>query len=219
MNRKGRTKEQKPDRGNVETAAEYYQLKTQAVEDLVTANEENSPPVSPEEIRRYTSRGRLRTAGWVKPVLIKWWFPAAICFFFIWGLGTYVQNMLDLLVITGIALGFATDLLTNNVLRFAAKEKGGNDRWMMYPKKGFASLPLNVIHSGIVLFLVYTAYNAVNAMLIAWQGLEAEAVPLGVEPILFGLLYLAFDMLLIAMKHGFRAVLRDAERKAGGTRR
>ena len=42
---------QQPDRA--ESSAAYYELKTRAVEDLVTANEENSPPVSPEEIRKY----------------------------------------------------------------------------------------------------------------------------------------------------------------------
>ena len=36
-------------RERAESAASYYELKTQAVEDLVSANEENSPPVSREE--------------------------------------------------------------------------------------------------------------------------------------------------------------------------
>ena len=202
-------------RERAESAASYYELKTQAVEDLVSANEENSPPVSREEIRKYTSRGRLKLADWVKLLAIKWWFAAAVCFFFLWGLGTYVPSILDLLVITGIALGFVTDLLTNNVLRFVAPTKGANDRWMMYPKKGYISLPLNLVHAGLVLFLVYTAYNALNALIISLGGLESTAVPLGVEPILFGLLYLGFDMLLITLKHVAQNMLKDAEKKAG----
>lgn len=201
----------------LDTAAAYYDLKTQAVEDLITADEDNSPPVSPEEIRKYTSHSRLKIADWVKLLLVKWWFAAAVCFFFLWGLGTYVPHLLDLLVITGVALGFVTDLLTNNVLRFVAPRKGANDRWMMYPRKGFLSLPLNVLHSGLVLFLVYTAYNALNGLLVSLQGLEATSVPIGVEPILFGLLYLGFDLLLIALKHTAQSMLRDAEKKARGT--
>ena len=202
-------------RERAESAASYYELKTQAVEDLVNANAENSPPVSREEIRKYTSRGRLKVADWVKLLAVKWWFAAAVCFFIIWGLGTYVPHLLDLLVITGVALGFVTDLLTNNVLRFIAPTKGANDRWMMYPKKGFISLPLNLLHAGVVLFLVYTAYNALNVLIISLGGMEADAVPLGVEPILFGLLYLGFDMLLITLKHVAQNMLRDAEKKAG----
>ena len=84
-----------------EPAADYYALKTQAVEDLVTANEENSPEVSREELRKYTSRSRLHLADWVKLLMVKWWFAAAVCFFFLWGLGTYVRNLPDLLLITG----------------------------------------------------------------------------------------------------------------------
>ena len=208
-------KEKRSPREQPEQTADYYELKTGAVEDLVTANEENSPPVSAEEIRKYTSRSRLHLAGWVKLLLVKWWFAAAVCFFFLWGLGTYVANLLDLLVITGVGLGFVTDLLTNNVLRFVAKTKGANDRWMMYPKKGYISLPLNVLHAFVVLFLVYTAYNAANGMLISLGGMEQTAVPLGVEPILFGLLYLGFDMLLIALKHMGQNMVKDARSRAG----
>ena len=215
MSRKG--KSGKHPEWREEAAGSYYDLKTQAVEDLVTADESNSPPVSAEEIRKYTSRSRLKVADWVKLLLVKWWFAAAVCFFFIWGLGTYVPHLLDLLVITGVALGFVTDLLTNNVLRFVAPRKGANDRWMMYPRKGFASLPLNILHAGIVLFLVYTAYNALNGLLIALGGLENTSVPLGVEPILFGLLYLGFDLMLIALKHAAQNMFRDAEKKVRGT--
>lgn len=214
MSRKDRRsrRDNRTDREDV--PASWYDLKTRAVEDLVTANEENSPPVSPAEIRKYTSGGRLKVADWVKLLLVKWWFAAAVCFFFLWGLGTYVPHMLDLLVITAVASGFVTDLLTNNVLRFVSPTPGANARWMMYPKKGFISLPLNLLHAALVLFLVYTAYNALNAGLIAVSGMTADAVPLGVEPILFGLLYLGFDLMLIALKHAAQNMLKDARKKA-----
>ena len=148
-------------------------------------------------------------------LLIKWWFSAAVCFFFLWGLGTLVPSVLDQLVITGLALGFVTDLLTNNAIRYFAAKDGGNDRWMMYPRKGFWSLPLNVLHAGAVLFLVYTAYNMINGALIGLSGAGPDAVPLGVEPILFGLLCLGFDLALIGLKRGLKRVLSDARRSAG----
>ena len=85
MSRESRKKAREAEaRERAESAASYYELKTQAVEDLVSANEENSPPVSREEIRKYTSRGRLKLADWVKLLAIKWWFAAAVCFFFLW---------------------------------------------------------------------------------------------------------------------------------------
>ncbi len=214
MSRKNQKAGQAPEREPARDAAEYYRLHTRAVEDLVTASEENSPEVSREELRKYTSRGRLRLADWVKLLLIKWWFAAAVCFFFLWGLGTVVPNLLDLMVITAVALGFVTDLLTNNALRFFAQKQGTNDRWMMFPRKGFVSLPLNVLHSFAVMFLVYTAYNALNGAWIALNGLEADAVPLGVEPIGFGLLCLGADLALIGMKHLLLRIVADARAKS-----
>ena len=201
-------------------ASGYYDLKTQAVDDLLNASEENAPKVSREELRKFTSqgKGRMQVVDWVKLLLVKWWFAAAVCFFFIWGLAPFVPNVLDQLVIAGLALGFVTDLLTNNVLRFLAKRKGGNDRWMMFPRKGFWSLPLNVLYAGVIMFLVYTAYNVLNRALIALNGLPGDAVPLGVGPILFGLLCLGFDLMLIGMKHGFQKIIAEAQRKAGAGR-
>ena len=201
-------------------ASGYYDLKTQAVDDLLNASEENAPKVSREELRKFTSQGksRMQVADWVKLLLVKWWFAAAVCFFFIWGLAPFVPNVLDQLVIAGLALGFVTDLLTNNVLRFLAKRKGGNDRWMMFPRKGFWSLPLNVLYAGVIMFLVYTAYNVLNRALIALNGLPGDAVPLGVGPILFGLLCLGFDLMLIGMKHGFQKIIAEAQLKAGAGR-
>ena len=50
MSKKRKTGPEKPE---VEKQSEYYRLKTQAVDDLVTANEDNSPEVSEEELRAY----------------------------------------------------------------------------------------------------------------------------------------------------------------------
>lgn len=193
-------------------AAEYYNLHTQAVDDLVTADKNNSPPVSESELEKYRSH-TLKIPKWLKLGFIKFWFPAAVCFFFLWGLSPYVAAILDLLVITGIALGFVTDLLTNNVLRYIAKTPGENDKWMMFPRKGFITLPLNILYAGLLLFFVFNAYNAGNALIIRLSGASADSVPLGVEPILFGLLYLGFDLLLLGIRRTFGRIVSDAKEK------
>lgn len=193
------------------TASEYYRLKTDAVDALVNANEFNSPPVSRAELEKYRSHGKIKIPMWLKLGFVKFWFPAAVCFFFLWGLSAYFGSMLDLLVVTGIAMGFVTDLLTDNVIRFIARTEGENDRWMMFPKKRFASLPLNVLYAGILLFLVFSAYTAANLAIIRLTAAPEDSVPLGVEPLLFGLLYLLFDLALLGMKRGFKRILEDAK--------
>ena len=196
------------------SASEYYRLNTQAVKDLVEADVSNSPKVSREELNKYRSGLHMSVAGWVKLLFIKFWFPGSVCFFFFWGLSPYVADLLDMLVILGLALGVVTDLLTNNVLRFFAEKKGDNDRWMMIPEKSFSTLFLNILYAFVLLFFVFTLYNFINGVIVSFTG-EVEQVPLGVEPILFGLFYLGFDMLCIWMKHTFTRIIEDAKAAAG----
>ena len=196
MSKKRTNGSEKPE---VEKQSEYYKLKTEAVNDLVSANEENSPQVSEEELRAYQSGPKMKVADWVKMLLIKAWFAGAVCFFFIWGLGGLLGNELDILFVTGMALGLVTDWLTNPVLRFFEKTPGENARWMMVNRKGMSGLFLNVLYGYLVLFLVYLLYNAINLAASRLTG-TAGLVVLGVEPILFGLFCLGADLLMIQLK-------------------
>lgn len=210
MSKKRNNQRSKPE---VEKQTDYYKLKTDAVNDLVTANEENSPPVSEEELRAYRSGSKLKVADWVKMLFIKFWFSAAVCYFFFWGLGGLLPSVLDQLVVTGLALGVATDMLTNPVLRFFEKTKGENARWMMVTRKTYSGLFLDILYSYVVLFLVFTLYNVINVAAIRITGAPSDQVILGVEPILFGLFYLGFDLLLIRMKHMVSGMIHDATKK------
>lgn len=197
-------------------AAEYYKLNLKAVDDLVEADVSNSPKVSEEELRKYRSGPKLRLSEGLKALLIKAWFNGATCFFFLWGLGTYLNDPLDQLVILGLALGAVNDLLTNNIYRFYAKAPGANDRWMMFPQPAFWTLPLNLVYAFVLLFCVVTTYNAVNAAIIHLTRAASDSVPLGVGPILFGVFATAWDTVFITIKHTARSVFTDARRAAKG---
>ena len=202
-----------PEKPEVEKQSEYYRLKTDAVNDLVTANEENSPQVSEAELRAYRSGPKMKVADWVKVLFLKGWFAGAVCYFFFWGLGGFLPSVLDQLVVTGLALGIVTDLLTNPALRFFERTKGENARWMMVTRKTHSGLFLNILYGYVVLFLVFTLYNVINIAAIQIFGLPGDQVVLGVEPILFGLFYLGFDLLLIKMKQTIQGMVRDAMKK------
>ncbi len=196
------------------SAADYYRLNTKAVDDLVNATAENSPPVSREELKKYRAGGKLTIADWLKAVLIKAWFGGVVCYFVVWGLGIYVHDQLDLLLIAGIALGFVTDLITNNIFRFIAKPSGANDRWMMFPRKKFITLPLNILYAYLLLFCVVLTYQLIFLAIISFTGAR-DTVPLGVGPILFGAFTTAWDLLFLAMKRLAVRILADAKEKAG----
>lgn len=190
--------------------SDYYKLNTKAVDDLVSANAENSPEVPMEELQKYRSKSGLHLPGWLKAVLLKAWFAGATCFFIFWGLGLYLTNLGDMLLVFGLALGLVTDLLVNNILRFAAATPGENDGWMMFPKKGMGSFFLNILYGFFLLFCVYTLYQLINSALVSLTG-RSDTVPLGVEPILFGLFYTGFDLVFIGLKHLAGRILSDAK--------
>ena len=105
----------------------YYKLHREAIENLVTADSENSPRYSREELERYRSgKIKWRFPETLKVILIKWWFYGAVCFFVFMGLGMLVPNQIDMLFIAAIIMGMVTDLLINHFLRFTEKLPGGN---------------------------------------------------------------------------------------------
>lgn len=199
------------------STAEYYQLNTKAVSDLVHANEENSPEVSEEELKKYRSKSKLKLPAWLKVLFVKFWFNGAVCFFFFWGLGTYVTNQLDMLVIIGVAMGVITDVLTNNVIRWMATTPNANDAWMMLPKKGYASFFLNILYAFVVLACVVMLYNVINYLYIDITG-DADKIFLGVEPILYGLFYLGFDLIFLFFKKLLKKIVADAKNSVNNGR-
>ncbi len=192
--------------------AKYYRLKTRAVDDLVNANAQNSPEVSPEELRKYHSGPHLNLSDWLKAVLIKAWFAGVIGYFFIWGLSTFTLNPWDHIVILGVALGTVTNLITNNVLRFIARKRGSYDRWMMVTSGKLLYLPVDIGYALVLVICVLMTYNAINAAFAVLRGTE-NAV-LGVEPVLFGVFTTAWDLLFLGIKQTLKKIFSDAKRKA-----
>lgn len=185
-----------------------YSLNTEAVEKLASADQETVPDYSKKELNKYRTRGRIHLPNWLKVIAIKAWFAGAVCFFILWGLGNYIGG-LDMLVVCAIALGMVTDLLTNNTLRFLEKNPGENDGWMMIPPKGLRSFVLNLLYACVIMACVFLFYNVLNYAIMAVTGVE-DTVFVGVEPLLFGLLCMGFDMLLIGIKRLLLSIFRDA---------
>ncbi|MCR4793360.1 MAG: hypothetical protein K5871_11455 [Lachnospiraceae bacterium] len=209
MSKKKTSIDEKKDKADIES--NYYDLHSEAIDELVNATEDNSPEVSDEEIARYTGRKvKFKGGPLIRAILIKWWFAGCVCFLFLWGLGLYITDMLDQLFILGLAGGVFTDLLVNNVLRFTESTKGANDKYMMFPDKRYRNFIFNIIYSFVILFFVMTVYAAVNAFAANVTG-ASDMLALGVEPILYGALYTGFDLLLIKMKNVFAGIIKDAK--------
>lgn len=207
-------KRKQPQQTEKKGVENYYDLKTDAVEKLVNAKD--APEVSEAEIRKYKSGGKLRIPSWLKILFVKFWFSGAVCYFFIWGLGNYVQG-LDKMVIIALGMGMVTDLLVNHFLRAFEPEERAYDKWMMVTFRKWWSIVLNVVYAGVILYCIVQAYTAINTIL--YGDPETSENILGVEPLLFGVLYVAFDMLFITIKNGLVRIVSDAEEKVSGGRK
>lgn len=194
--------------------ASYYNLHTEAVEDLVTATKENTPRYSEEELTKYRSgRKKWKLPQGLKAVLIKFWFYGAVCFFGFMGLGMYLADGLDMLFVGAVLLGMVTDLLINHFLRFTEQLPGGSKKWMMVTRRGAAGFFMNLLYGFVLMFLVYTLYVGINAALLQLAGGEGAPV-LGVEPILFGLFTTGMDSLCVGCRNLLQRIVADARKKA-----
>ena len=195
------------------SSADYYKLKTDAVDRLVNAEKKTYDKTKGDPGKQYRSKGFLdKIPSWVKALFIKFWFNGAICFFIFWGLGLYVTSMLDMIFVLAVVMGMVTDILVNNAFRFLATYEGQNDKWMMFPKKKYWTFVANILYAFPVLVGVIWFYNVYNIVLNMIKGTEGEMY-LGVEPIVFGLSYMAIDMLFIIMKHTMIKIISDAKQK------
>ena len=205
-----------PSKPSADKDTRPYELKTDAVDRLVNAEKKTYPKLTLENDPRRAYRRDLldRIPSWAKALFIKFWFNGAVCFFIFWGLGILVSNMENMIIILAIVLGMVTDILVNNIFRFCAVTEGANDKWMMFPKKRYFSFFLNILYAFALLLAVIWLYNVINGIANQMAGTESM-VYLGVEPILFGLFYMATDLLCIAVKNFAGKIVADAKQKNG----
>ena len=191
-----------------------YDLKKDAVDRLVNADKKTYPKGQKDPGKQYRSGLLDKIPTWVLALFMKFWFNGAVCFFIFWGLGLYITDMLDMIVIMAVVLGMVTDILVNNAFRFFETYKGQNSKWMMFPKKAYWTFLANIPYSFVILWCVMWIYNVINVAGNVINGTDNQMY-LGVEPIMFGVFYVAVDMCFIGMKNLMIQIINDAKQKNG----
>lgn len=190
-----------------------YKINKAAVDRLVNADKKTYPKTNIDLGKKYRSKGFIdKIPDWIKALFIKFWFNGAVCFFIFWGLGMLIFG-LDMIVVMGVVLGMVNDLLVNNVFHFFAITPGSNNKWMMFPKRKLWTFFANIVYSTLILFIVVWIYSIINIAYNAIMG-TTNQIGLGVEPVFFGILYMAVDMLFVGMKNLFIRIVTDAKEKA-----
>ncbi len=190
-----------PRRVNKDSDKDNYKINTSAVDRLVDASKGKAQKVDDSEVNQYKSGKLQRIPTFIKAIIVKWWFAGASCFFFLWGLGSVIHDQLALLFVFAFGLGVITNYLTNNFLRFLESSRQEYDIWIVFPWRKWWTIFLDIAYSFLLLYAVVKTYDLINIIVINTQGLDPTSVPLGVEPLLFGVFYVVYDLIVVWLRN------------------
>ncbi len=199
-----------PEEEKIEQELNYH-FSSEAVEALANADTEEIPQYSEEELKKYRKK-KFQIPMLAKVLFIKAWFYGAVCYFVLMGLGLYLRG-LDMYVVLAMIMGMATDLLTNNVLRFIEELPGENHKYLFVNKRGVIGLFANVLYHCILVYLVMWLYESINVFAELLHK-DPTRVFLGVEPILFGIFAMGIDMVFVGFKRLLSSIVNDAKESA-----
>lgn len=204
------------------TIENYYDLKSDAVDELVEALKtgEGDEKLS-TNISEITGEEPAKTKGgkdfdpykidklsklpvWLKALFIKWWFAGLVCYFVNMGLGTYFQSdsqQTDLFFLSGLVLGLVTELFVNPIFRMLESDDKEYNNYMMFPFpfKAYWTFFTNLIYYLAVLIVVNFMYLGLNQFIVLCGG-SATSIHVGVEPLLYATFAVIADMAFIGIK-------------------
>jgi len=200
---------------------EDYSLKVEAVETLTKAINEGTIKEIPEEQKKaeqqsYKVDKLAKIPSWIKVIFVKFWVAGAICFFFMWGLGMYIKNSLDMYVVVSLAFAFINDLFVNSAFLYFESDKKEYHKWLLVPVPAkkiwtiFVNIPIGFLEA----FLINQLYALTNKIVVTVGNLDPNTIPVTMEPLLFGLFYVIVNLFLLLIKNTIVNIVNDALKKA-----
>lgn len=210
------------------TIENFYDLKVDKVDELVAALKDETPEDAANDLtmfisdctgdddpKNFTRSGRKKKFDpyktdflgkipvWVKALFIKWWFAGVVCYFVMFGLQSLMNSPTeDAILFTGIVLGLVVEVLVNPLFRYMERGEKEYDNYTMFPFpfKAYWTFFTNVLYYVLVLVCVYFGFYFGLNELINYINGTTGAIPLGVEPLLFGTFCVITDMIFIGIK-------------------
>ncbi|MCL2804626.1 MAG: hypothetical protein FWD26_01635 [Treponema sp.] len=137
----------------------------------------------------------------LKKTLFRMWAAGAVCFFAAWGRSgpqdiENAAHAFSLNLVWGlIAIMVIADIvIVNPVIRMASGKRvfGEEKKGLMF----VFSLPLHIIKVTAIMAIIVITYYYINVIFIRLFSLDEAAVPVPLEPFLFGFLYGVYYLLL-----------------------
>ena len=182
--------------------------------ELSTSKEKKTTPVNEEE-KKYDPY-EIDKLSKIKPKykigFLKFWAAGAVCFFIAIPLGPYLADVLDLIVALGLVLGIVIEYIVNNVIRWMNNENQPTLSFCLYEKKNLSSLFINIAYGLAMVFLIYFTYAGLGSLIEIFKLDLFSDFDFGVEPVLFGLLFLLYDGIVIYIKNRIKNGLKKGKK-------
>lgn len=214
----------------------YYDLRTDAVDDLVealkTGQSKEDVPTNITEITGEQTKAKpgskkaefdpyrrdklAALPTWLKAIFIKWWFAGCVCYFVMMGLGSLLgapspATNENLFLLTAVIFGVVVDVFVNPTFRYLESDRKEYNAYMMFPFpfKKFWTFFANIIYYFLVMVLVNFSINLIN-LIVHSAGGDRNIY---LEPLLFGTLVTIIDMAFIGLKDLIVYLVKRAKHK------
>lgn len=164
---------------------------------------------------------KLNISDNTKITIIRWWFVGAACYFIAFGTSVGENtDPFDLIFFLGIGIGAMNVILFHPIIyhMFDIKRRGvlQNKKYLERGILGNVGLSLlEIFKCMVIVWLVYLVYDAINIILLGFDASDAEII-LGVEPILFGIIFVCFYNLFASIVDGIYIAVEKASGKGSG---
>lgn len=137
---------------------------------------------------------------WVKALFIKWWFAGMVVYFVTLGLGVYIPNELDRIVLGGVVYGLVNELLVNPLFRMMETDRKEYNPYMLFPFpiKQYWTFFANIIYYVFVYYAAAMTIEGINILVVLIRGVDEATLP--AEPLFMGVCCVLADMVVIGIK-------------------
>ena len=132
-----------------------------------------------------------------KTTLFRMWAAGAVCFFAAWGRSgsEYAGEVFSVNLIAGLIFVMIVCelMIVNPVIRLLSGRRvlGDARGWRLV-----LGVPLHIVKVSVLVMLIVQTYYFMNIFFIGNFEMEEDAVPVPLEPILFGILYGIYHLVL-----------------------
>ena len=146
----------------------------------------------------------------IKVILFRMWAAGAVCFFGGWGRGASEKvggaYSIDLIAGLIVFIILSDWIIVEPVLRLIINKKskaGRTENGNKAVGRIFSQGILHILRVTFSVLLIVVTYYLLNTFFIRLFGLDEEAVPVPLEPLLFGVLYGLYYLLFCFVKQFF----------------